>query len=131
MVDIVHASGTYLGNVLDPFFNIRREALLAVYSGNTIVAGILFGSAAEILLDELLLLLLWEEGTCPDEASALFKNRETDTTLKRVKSKLYQTRIGGDWSMNRDGLIGRWRSSIAELRNRITHSGYEPTQKEM
>jgi hypothetical protein len=131
MNEITHASSTYLGNVLDQFYNVRRETLLSYEAGNTIVTGILLGMTAEILLDELLLLLLWEEGKLPLEVRELLKNNKTDTTLKRVKSKLYQTRIGGNWSMNQGGVIGRWRLYIAEPRNRIAHLGYEPSQKEM
>jgi hypothetical protein len=129
--NIAHTSSTYLGNVLDQFYNVRREALLSYDSGNTIVAGILLGMAAEILLDELLLMLLWEEGVLPHEAREIFKNEETDTAFKRVKSGLYQKRIGGDWSTGETGVIHKWRYHVLELRNKIAHIGYEPTQNEM
>src|SRR5258708_6429834 len=131
MNEIAQASSTYLGNVLDQFYNIRREALLSYDSGSTIVAGILLGMAAEILLDELLLMILWEEGVLPDQAREIFKNEETDAAFKRVKSGLYQERIGGNWSVGGTGVIRQWRYHILELRNRIAHIGYEPTQEEM
>jgi len=129
---IAYASETYLNNLLDQFSNIRREAHLALNRGNTIVAGILLGMSAEIFLDELLLILLWEEGCLPEIARGILKDDTTDTTYKRIESSLYTDRLGGDWDFStKGGAVREWRNRILLLRNKIAHAGYEPTQAEM
>jgi hypothetical protein len=129
---IALTSSTYLDNTLDQFYNIRREAFIAYNKGNSIVASLLMGIAAETLLDELLLMLLWEEGALPKDVFKLFKDEKSDTTLKRVESDLYSKRLGEEWSSLKKGTaIRKWRYKILELRNRVAHIGYEPTEEEM
>lgn len=130
--DIAFTSSTYLDNTLDQFYNIRREAFIAYNKGNSIVASLLLGVAAETMLDELLLMLLWEEGVLPKDAYDLLKDETSDTTFKRIESDLYSERLGGEWSSLKKGTVVRkWRYKILELRNKIAHIGYEPTQEEM
>lgn len=130
--DIAHVSSTYLDNTLDQFYNIRREAFIAYNRGNSVVASLLLGVAAETMLDELLLMMLWEEGALPKDVHELWKNESSDTTFKRVESDLYGSRLGGEWSSQVKGsVIRKWRYKVLELRNKIAHIGYEPTQEEM
>lgn len=130
--DIAHVSSTYLDNTLDQFYNIRREAFIAYNQGNSVVASLLLGVAAETMLDELLLMMLWEEGALPKDVHELWRNESSDTTFKRVESDLYSSRLGGEWSSYAKGsVIRKWRYKILELRNKIAHIGYEPTQEEM
>lgn len=130
--DIAHVSSTYLDNTLDQFYNIRREAFIAYDRGNSVVASLLLGVAAETMLDELLLMILWEEGALPKNVHELWKNESSDTTLKRVESDMYSSRLGGEWSSHAKGsVIRKWRYKILELRNKVAHIGYEPTQEEM
>lgn len=130
--DIAFTSSTYLDNTLDQFYNIRREAFLAYNNGNSIVASLLLGVAAETVLDELLLMMLWEEGMLPEDVHELWRSDSSDTTFKRVESDLYSSRLGGEWSSRVKGsTIRKWRHKILELRNKVAHIGYEPTQEEM
>ena len=130
--DIAFTSSTFLDNTLDQFYNIRREAFIAYNKGNSIVASLLLGVAAETMFDELLLMLLWEEGVLPKDAYALLRDEKSDTTFKRVESDLYSSRLGGEWSSLKKGTaVRKWRYKILELRNKIAHIGYEPTQEEM
>ena len=130
--DIAFVSSTYLDNTLDQFYNIRREAFIAYNNGNSIVASLLLGVAAETVLDELLLMMLWEDGALPKDVHELWKHESSDTTFKRVESDLYSSRLGGEWSSYAKGsVIRKWRYKILELRNKIAHIGYEPTQEEM
>lgn len=129
---IAHVSSTYLDNTLDQFYDIRREAFIAYSKGNSVVASLLLGVAAETMLDELLLMILWEEGMLPEDVHELWRSDSSDTTFKRVESDLYSSRLGGEWSSRVKGsTIRKWRHKILELRNKVAHIGYEPTQEEM
>lgn len=125
------SSGT-LDNLLDAFSNVRREAVQAHRKGNALVSVLLLGIAAETLLDEVLLLLLWEEGASPLYARSIFRDTDTDTAFKRVESDLYASRLDGNWKTSVKGsVVRKWRYKILELRNKVAHTGYEPSQKEM
>lgn len=77
--------------------------------------------AAESLLDEMLMALLWEEGNYPETVAAKF-DPDSSSLLKRVKSE-YARHLGGQWNPNKKGAIRDWREKIAEPRNVIAHSG--------
>ena len=83
--------------------------------------------ACEVLLDELLCCLLWEEGERPEDWSSYF---DTTTLLDRVRSNAYLARIRGDWRLNGSGPIATWFSDVRGLRNRLLHSRYVPTINE-
>lgn len=130
----VHFDITTGAEVINATLDTYREASLAHRRGEVLSASILFASSIEVFLDSLLLYLLWEEGRRPEEAFEIMyqtkmcacedcKARMT-TTLDRVMGGLYETRIGGDWS-KKSKLMTLWRE-IAELRNKVVHTGIEP-----
>ena len=106
--------------------DLFREADVAFRrNGDTRLASLLFGLAAESLFDDLLLHLQWEQKLTPEEASALWAEG-LDTRVK----KMYAERLGGDWGLGGKGAIGSWSRDVAELRHRVAHGGYEPSREE-
>jgi len=131
IVSILHNMETYSGT-LDTFFNIKREASLAFRRGNTMLSVLLFGMASEILLDDLLMLLFWEEGREPNDIAEMLKEEEYKTTSDRIERGLFGQRLGGNWSIDKDrGAMRNWRYHIRDVRNSIAHTGHEPTAIEM
>jgi len=128
---IFEASSTYLGNSFDQFYNVRREAMLAFDKGNSLITCILVGVAAETLLDELFLSLLWEEGYTPAQARELLRDENSDTTFKRVQQGIFNQKLSGFGTANDKTAVRKWRFKILEMRNKTAHVGYEPSQAEM
>lgn len=122
------------------YYDAYREGDFARTIGNTFSAGIFFATAAEIFLDQILLLMLWEEGMTPDQAYQLFYAKKacdcascsirSKTTLDHIVDGLYSKRLGTDFTLQSQ-VLKNWRTDIAEPRNRIAHSGQEPTQAQM
>jgi hypothetical protein len=83
--------------------------------------------ACEVLLDELLGCLLWEEGERPEDWSRYF---DDTTLLERVRSNAYSNRLRGDWRLNVDGPIADWSNDVRSLRNRLLHTSYVPSSIE-
>jgi len=83
--------------------------------------------AAEVFLDIVLALLLWEERVEDPESAAIriFKDR----TVRRAKLH-FKDRIGGNWSTVGGGAVGRWVTVLGALRHRVVHMGYWPTKDE-
>ncbi|WP_138758105.1 hypothetical protein [Modestobacter altitudinis] len=107
--------------------DLRREADVARRrDGDTRAAAIYSGLAAEALLDEVLLHLMWEEALTPEQAAGVWR----DGLLSRVK-KDYAPRLGGDWDITSQGAVGRWSRDCAELRHRAVHGGYEASYAEV
>ncbi len=107
--------------------DLRREAEVArKRDGDTRAAAIYAGLAAEALLDELLLHLMWEEKLTPEQAASAWR----DGLLSRVK-KDYAPRLGGDWDITSQGAVGRWSRDCAELRHRAVHGGYQASHSEV
>jgi len=93
--------------------------------GDTRLAALLSALAAESLLDELLMHLKWEEAATPERAADSWING----LVTRIKRE-YPSRLGGNWDFGGEGPIGRWNLHVAELRHRIVHGGYVPTEEE-
>ncbi|TLP73306.1 hypothetical protein [Nesterenkonia sphaerica] len=83
--------------------------------------------AAESLLDEMLMLLLWDEGNQPETVAYKF-SQSGPKLLSRVKSE-YSRHLGGEWSPGKKGAVREWREKIAEPRNQIAHAGAIPTRQ--
>lgn len=109
-----------------PFYGYSegaREAKLALDRDGDYRGAVLFASmAAEVLLDDLLAHLIWEEAVRPEDAAAIF---DAAFLVSRVKRE-YQARIGGNWAMTGRGAVATWSERLARVRNRIMHAGYEP-----
>lgn len=99
-----------------------ETALLAGEFGESVVQAAV---GAEVLLDALLGLMIWEEQLpIPDAAAALKKS-----VAERMRTE-YDHRLGGSWDQSASGAIGRWRREIADQRNRVLHRGYRPKEEE-
>lgn len=108
---------------------MRREALVADRrDGNPVLGIAAVASAAELLLSTTLLHCSWEEGVRPEDAAKLFADRAR-SQLKRTIGSL-STRLGGNWSLTGSGEIAE-AYAVAQVRNRVLHSGYKPSLSEL
>lgn len=108
------------------YLELVREADVALDRDGAYRTAVLFtATACEVLLDDLLAHLLWEERTRPEDAAGVFGSFLT----ARVKRE-YHPRLGGQWAVDRDGPVRLWSTAIADLRHRVVHGGYEPTLDE-
>ena len=99
-----------------------RAARLALDRDGDYRVAVLFASmAAEVLLDDLLAHLFWEEAVRPEDAAVVFDG----FLVSRVKRE-YQARLGGNWVLTGSGALANWSEKLAKLRHRIIHAGYEP-----
>lgn len=99
-----------------------RESRLALERDGDYRAAVVFSAtAAEVLLDDLLSYLLWEEGNRPEEGAIVF---DKGFLLSRVRSE-YHPRLGGDWGPSSQP-IEAWRLFTASVRHRVVHAGHEP-----
>ena len=94
-------------------------------NGDTRAAAIYAAIAAESLLAEVQLHLMWEEKRTPEEVA----NSWTESLDTRVKTE-FHTRIGGNWGPTASGPIGRWNRAVSALRHRVVHAGYTPSFEE-
>lgn len=122
------AFSDYGPNIFSAFSDMRREANAAFARGENLTAVILAGAAAEALLVEIMLLLMWEEDLpCTSVARVLTIK---DTITKKVTSQ-FSGRLGGQWNLDRPGAMRNWRVNLADLRNRAVHSGFIPDDQEL
>jgi hypothetical protein len=114
--------------VFTPYVDLRREAEEALSRNGDSRAAVLFAaSAAEVLLNNLLAHMLWEEAMRPEVAATLF---DAATLLARLRRD-YHPRLGGSgWDLSPGTALGDWHSHLAALRHRVIHAGYEPTYEE-
>ena len=83
-------------------------------------------AAAETLFDVMLLLSLWEEGLEIHEAAEIFR-----PSLRTKLRTIYASRFGGTWDASaRNTPIARFMRHIADIRNRVIHASYQPTEEE-
>lgn len=109
-----------------PNADFRREAHAAMRRGDYTSAVVLAAVASELLLDDLLLHLMWEEGKRPEDAAAVFAG---SGLIKRIRSE-YHPRLGGqDWRTDA-GPIQDWQASVAHPRHRVLHAGHQPALAE-
>lgn len=82
--------------------------------------------STEVLLDAVLLMMAWEEGTLPSEAADWF-----NIGLSRRLRTFYPPRLGGNWNtQDPNSVIGEWAHDVRDLRNQVAHRGYWPTPEE-
>lgn len=121
-----HLAASLGRHPLTPYIDRVVDANHALRQGDTANAVVLAQVGAEIFLDALLGLLLWEEGTSPQEAAeGVFASGLT----RRVRTA-FAPRLGGDWNLQAAGAVGGWKRDLYELRGRVIHAGYEPTRAE-
>jgi hypothetical protein len=120
------ALGRVAGGAFSAHLDMHRETHVALdRQGDHRLAALLSGIAAESLLDELMLHLMWEEGLTPEQAA-----RNWGEGLDfRVRTELPR-RLGGSWDVTRRGPIGVWSQDVAALRHRVVHAAYIPSVEE-
>jgi hypothetical protein len=106
--------------------DLHRDGHFALErTGDYRLAALLFGIAAESLLDELMLHLMWEEAKTPEGVAASW----FDGLDRRVREELPH-RLGGPWDATKRNPVGVWAQDVAALRHRVVHAGYTPTERE-
>lgn len=114
------------GNPLGLWRERIVEARRALHvTGEHAQAVLLANTSAEVMLDVVLALLLWEEGLQPSDLTATF---EEGKVLRRVTSE-FPKRLKGTWNTS-SGPMGEWYQSAYRLRHRVVHAGYRPTPGE-
>jgi len=102
-----------------------HRAQAAAHAGDFTTAVIDVAVASEILLDAVLSCMLWEEK---------FGAADAATALGRSVSQWmrgdFPQRLGGSWDQTGAGPVAAWRADIANVRNRIVHRGYRPSEAE-
>lgn len=125
---LLKQSGSHPAGIFKTFVEMRQEAHVAFLSGDYAAASLFCGIAAEALLTELVLMLMWEEAKPLGEVASLFGSR--DNISKRLLSAIGE-RLGGNWDRNGKGPVGQWQTSVADLRNRVAHLGASPSEEEI
>jgi hypothetical protein len=80
-------------------------------------------TGCEVLLDDLLSCMLWEEGKRPEDAAAIFN----PSLEHRLRAGHHRQRLPGDWDLDGSGPIALWKTDVAWLRNAALHDGAVPT----
>lgn len=110
------------------FADLGREAHVALNRrGDRRSAVLSAATASEILMDDLLKHLLWEEAVRPEDAAPKFHDSRLNSFSRSMRE--LPGRIGGDWSAP-SGPILAWQKDLLNLRHRVIHAGYRPSQAE-
>ena len=125
--------GRALTPVLEgPFRQVQetwRNASVAFQQGDLAVAAILLGVTCEQVIRTLLLCVLWEDDTQPENAAELLFQRKGNT--KSASDLLSQLRSRLSQSPSRDETGVTHARSVLDLRNRVLHRGHEPDVTEV
>ena len=101
---------------------VRMEGFHQHASGALTLAA----QASETLLDLVLMHMLWWDGVTPEDGAQDFK----PGVVSRVKEiENFAVRLGGSWDGS-TGPVARWKSQVADPRNRVVHGGRHATQSE-
>lgn len=105
----------------------RMLPAYAAYDAGDFDAAVLNAAiATEVLIDSVLALAHWDDGSSPRDTAHVLAR----PIVKKVRTEL--RRIFGDqpstWSPDEDGVVGRWRADLVHLRNAIVHRGYAASQ---
>lgn len=107
-------------------------------TGDYKVAIILFATACESLVDDLLQHLYWERNLSPHEAAENFVSRRKRSKFVQPKSikalvtnDLYQLMTGLSWQTQKDPAVERWLIQVVAVRNDIVHNAKEPDYNDM
>jgi hypothetical protein len=110
------------------YAELRWEARHALhFRGDYRASFVLTYSASETFLNALLMHMLWEEDTDPEEAAQRFFANQT---LRERLRRHYHDRLGGNWSLTGTNPLGRWARELAPVRHRVIHAAYKPTRGE-
>lgn len=127
-----------IDTVMGAFGNItwgRRGAIIldhlcranaSAATGDDIGAALAYATATEVAIVDLVLALLWESGAAPEESAEDLRN---EGVTKLVTSRC--SSLGGKWRTDQAGPVRDWSTDVAELRNRVIHDGYLPSDAEI
>ncbi len=116
-----------IGSPFAAYADLRREISVQLHQdGNDRVAVVVAATAAEVLLDAILLHLLWQEHLPPPEAAHLLD--QTRGHKNRVLTHL-PSRLGGNWDPTGNSPVGRYFTNVVELRHRVVHAGFVPSRE--
>ncbi|WP_018762360.1 hypothetical protein [Arthrobacter sp. 135MFCol5.1] len=116
--------------VFGEFIDVQREGYVAYRSGNTILASILLGGAAELLVKETVGMLLWEEGVELGEAKRVLGVLRTTRYLNEATPRL-KNALADAWTKDMEAAYLGWREDVAKLRNASIHDGLRPTNDQV
>lgn len=115
---------------LNPFILSEEMALMAdrEFLGGCYREAVIYAqSSVEVFLSTLLTKILEIEGASPESIERMLQDVGFATRLRRE----YHPRLGGSWDVNNAASpLGRWYTNTYQLRNRVVHGGYAPTQHE-
>lgn len=119
----LHSAGSRAHTFRDSAVEARTALQIR---GDTSSAVVWANLAVEAFLDQVLALLVWEEGTRPRQAAPVF-----EFGLRSRVKRQYHQRLGGNWTFD-TGPMAVWGGSggLAELRGRVVHAGYRPSSEE-
>lgn len=118
--------GIHDGQPLYGYARLRNQARsLWEHDGDRSLAVIVANTAVEVLLDEVLGMLLWEERVLPDVAAMEFGHADA---WSRMKPRL-EPRLGNGWDPKTQPASQYWQK-LALLRNHLVHAGTTPTRGE-
>jgi hypothetical protein len=126
--DLATAMGPVLGGPFRHVHESWRNAMVAFSQGDFAVAAILAGMTCEQTIRALLLCLLWESDVdAVDAARVLYENSGRTKNVRALLTELMQRlpATGEPDDAARDTA-----RSVLELRNRILHRAYQPTEAE-
>lgn len=113
--------------VLDRYISLTQEAryseVVGLYSGAISLAA----NACEYLAICVQNMLDWEDEVAPENST--YQSDPRKGIQSRVAA-VFAPRLGGNWDLSRPGPLREWSSNVANIRNAIVHSGYQPTAKE-
>jgi hypothetical protein len=109
-----------------PFFEFRNDARVQLHRyGNYRQSIVATAAGIENLVNTILELMLWEEGTTPVAAAAI--TGSNDGVLRRVRRE-FPRRLGGSWNPDRSGPMRGWVTHVLRVRNHIVHGGSPGTR---
>lgn len=115
---------------LNPFILSEEMALMAdrEFLGGCYREAVIYAqSSVEVFLSTLLTKIMEIEGASPESIESMLQDVGFATRLRRE----YHPRLGGRWDVNNAASpLGSWYANTYQLRNRVVHGGYAPTQYE-
>lgn len=119
----------YIGNQNVQYLFLLQRASYEYRCGSSTTCLVYLVSASEVLLRRIYLLhLIGDEGMSESDA----KNRLSDAATKSLLTTHLPRILGANWSIDSHSTpAGCWYAGVYELRNRVLHAGYKPSEREL
>lgn len=111
------------GHPMNPVIDIMQEARSSLSLGDYRASIMLSHTASEVFLDTALMLMQWEEGLTPEQASEVFQK----SLVERVRNQ-YHPRLGGTWITKNGSACDVWRKDLVLVRHQVIHGGLGVTR---